>query len=223
MGIYLYCLAGAQDPPPAGFGGVDDAIVTVRPVAGFTAWTSQLDAAPKPALDSVRAHYLVVEAAADHATPVPFRFGQWFETEALAERALEARRAELAAGLERVRGTWEYGVRVLDPAHVHAPPDRSSGRAYLESLARREHEDEADRRRGLEVAASLREWLGTCIREQRVRPLGSAGGLVAVAHLVDRHYTRSYDQRVREFPARLPALRFLLSGPWPPYGFVADD
>lgn len=223
MGIYVYCLAGVGHPEPGPITGLDGAPVTATEAAGFVAWVSALPEAPDPSLDSIRVHNSVVEAAAETATPLPLRFGQWFGTEAALEASLEDRRTELVAGLERVRGAQEFGVRVLDPDRVAERPDRTSGRAYLESLARREQDSDAAGRRGLELARAMREWLGPRIREQRARPLGSAGGLVAIAHLVDRHDTRSYDVRIREFPARYSALRFLFSGPWPPYGFVTDE
>jgi hypothetical protein len=219
MGLYLYCLGHPSHPPPASIQGLDGAAVRAEPVAGFSAWISDMDRAPGASLERVRTHNDVVSAATETATPLPLRFGQWFASHQELSRSLEERRHRLAEDLERVQNALEFGVRVLDPHHQPAVPARTTGTAYLEGLARQARSDEADRSRGQDVAAELGAWLGPLVRDQRVRLVGG-GTLAATAHLVDRHDIGSYNARVRSFPPRRPELRFLLTGPWPPYGFV---
>lgn len=222
-GLYLYCITDPDHPPPRGVGGISGAPVQPLDVDGLGAWVSAMAAPPAPSLDRVREHNQVVEAACAERTALPLRFGQWFEDRRGLESRLHERRAALRAGLARVAGALEMGVRVMDPTFRAEPPDRSTGRAYLEALARREQEAEVARARGAAIAAELREWLGARVRDERVRPLGTAAGLVAVAHLVGRHDIGSYEARAREFPPRHEELRFLFSGPWPPYGFADDE
>lgn len=219
MGIYAYCIGTPGHPPPGGVRGLDDAAVRALAAAEFRVWVSDLARAPSASLDTIRAHNRVVEAAAEEATPLPFRFGQWFASEAALEASLLERREPLGRRLRHVAGTLEHGVRVVDPAHAHRPPDRSSGTAYLEALARQAREDQLDRARGREVAAALHRWLKPLVRDERVRLVGG-GTVAAIAHLVDRHDTGTYRRRVEAFPARWPELRFLFTGPWPPYGFA---
>lgn len=223
MGLYLYCLGVSGHPDPAAVRGVADGEVSALATGGLVAWVSPADAAPKPSLEEVRRHNEVVESACAEQTALPVRFGQWFpDREALDALVLE-RRDALAAALRRVAGAMEMGVRVVDPAVSAGPPDRTTGRAYLESLAQREAAARAARERGEGVAAEVRGWLGELVRDQRVRPLGTAEGLVAIAHLVDRHDIGNYTARVRQLSERHADLRFLTSGPWPPYGFVNDE
>lgn len=231
MGVYLYCLGDPDHPAPqegAGAGeplrGIEGAPVRATAAAGFAAWVSDLERAPSATLERIRAHNAVIETAAADVTPLPLRFGQWFESEAALEASLQERRDGLRDALRRVAGAMEFGVRVVDPASDTArrpaePGDRSSGTAYLEGLVRRERRAEEERRRGAALARELEAWLEGRVRETRARPAGSEG-LVAIAHLVDRHDTREYRLRVGEFPERHPELRFVFSGPWPPYGFV---
>lgn len=220
MGLYLYCVTSTGHPGPGALTGIGGARVQDLEAAGVRGWVSPLDAAPTASLEHVRAHNAVVEAAAEAQTPLPMRFGQWFETEAELATALAERRPRLEAALERVRDALEFGVRVVDPRGAERPaPDRSTGRAYLEGLARREAEAEAARQRGARVAAELRAFLGDLVRDQRVRP-GGPESLVAIAHLVARHDTGTYSARVRTFSERQPELRWVTSGPWPPYGFT---
>ena len=222
MGLYLYCIGAPDHPAPVDVAGIGGAPVEGLSADPFSAWVSTLDRAPSPSLEGAREHNAVVERACLVETALPLRFGQWFADRGALTSVLEERSEILVAGLRRVAGAMEMGIRVLDPAHAHAPPDRSSGKAYLEGIARRETHTREARERGAAVANELGEWLGSLVRERRDRPLGTAAGLVAIACLVARHDTRSYNGRVREFPARHPDLRFLFSGPWPPYGFVDD-
>lgn len=218
-GVYVYCLGDPDHPPPRDVLGIQDAPVNDRRTADFTAWVSPADRAPTASLDHVRAHNRVVEAAARVRTPVPFRFGQWFTDDAALESSLLDRRDGLLASLDRVRDCLEMGVRVVDPASTAEEPDRRSGAAYLQGLARRERQAEGARRRGVAVAEDLRAWLGPLVRDARVQPVGDAT-LVRVAHLVGRHDTGTYRRRMDEFADRTPELHFFQSGPWPPYGFV---
>jgi hypothetical protein len=219
MGIYAYCLGTDSQPEPPPMQGVEGAVVGCERVAGFAVWVSDIPRAPTPSLEAVRAHNAVVEVASEAATPLPFRFGQWFDGRDALVRSLEERRERLGQSLRRVAGALEYGVRVIDPQHQPAPPDRTSGTAYLEALATRARQDEADRARGRDVAAALRARLGPLIRDERVRLVG-AGTLASIAHLVARHDTGEYDRTIRTFPSERPELRFVFTGPWPPYGFV---
>ena len=223
MGLYLYCLGGADHPAPASVRGLDDQPVSAMATAGLAAWVSSLDLAPKPSLEKVRRHNAVVESACAAETALPVRFGQWFPDRAALDALVQERREPLVAGLRRVRGAMEMGVRIVDTAGAAEPRDRSTGRAYLESLARREATGEAARRRGEALAEELRQWLDVLVRDQRVRPLGTTDGLVTIAHLVDRHDTGNYTARVQKLSERHADLRFLTSGPWPPYGFADDE
>ncbi len=219
MGIYAYCLGQKHHPHPGDVTGLSDAPVHDEEIAGFRVWVSDLPRAPAASLDGIRIHNAVVEAASVHATPLPFRFGQWFASREELARSLDERSEVLAQRLTHVADMLEYGIRVVDPAHRTPVADRASGTAYMEGLARRARGDELDRERGREIAAELRDHLGPLVRDERVR-FGGGGTLASIAYLVDRHDTGNYASRVRDYPASRPDLRFLFTGPWPPYGFV---
>lgn len=224
-GLYLYCVGAPGHLAPEAVTGIDGAPIATREVAGLTAWLSELEAAPTPSLERIRQHNRVVERACDERTALPLRFGQWFADDHALETSVRDRLDHLRRGLERVAGAMEMGARILDPEHARddEPPDRSTGRAYLEAIARREGSAKAARDRGEAIARSLTERLNGLVRDARVRPLGSAAGLVAVAYLVGRHDIGNYEAAVRDFAARHADLRFLFSGPWPPYGFADDE
>lgn len=219
MGLYVYCLGRSGHPEPGQVTGIGGAPVRDERIADLRVWVSDLSRPPAASLDGIRAHNAVVEAAATEATPLPFRFGQWFATRNDLVRSLDERGVVLRSRLEHVAGALEYGVRIVDPAHQPPVADRASGTAYMEGLARRARAVELDRDRGRAVAEALRGWLDSVVRDERVH-LGGGGTLASLAHLVDRHDTGNYERLVREYPANRPDLRFLFTGPWPPYGFV---
>lgn len=233
MGVYLYCVGEADHPEPGNTVGIEGAPVRAVDTAGLRVWVSTLPAAPSASLDRVRSHNAVVEASSKERTALPMRFGQWFASESDLQEVIATRRQRLERALERVRGALEFGVRVLDPdrpgvdpsdpapASTAPPADRSSGKAYLESLAQREEGMERTRVRGAEIAGELKLFLGPLVRDHHVRP-GGGEGIVAISHLVARHDTGAYSDRVHTFTERRSDLRFVTSGPWPPYGF-ADD
>jgi len=59
--------------------------------------------------------------------------------------------------------------------------------------------------------------LGSIVRQERIDALPSRHGLVSLAHLVERRAEREYRAGVDRVRGERPELRFLLTGPWPPY------
>lgn len=226
MGVYLYCVAPAGVTPPATLTGMAGAPVDAVEVAALACWVSVLDAPPHASVEAVRAHNGVVAAALCQATPLPVRFGQWLESrEALTERIAD-RAAQYHAALERVAGAVEYGLRVVDPAArapVPGPEARESGTSYLRALAERETRERAALARGRELADGIAALLGSLVRQQRVEPPGPGRGLLGMAHLVAVRDRDAYRAGVEEARRRWPSLRFLTSGPWPPYSFAGEQ
>ncbi|MBW3535659.1 MAG: GvpL/GvpF family gas vesicle protein [Gemmatimonadetes bacterium] len=227
-GVYLFCVApsGARAPGPAlaGYGGEPIQAISLSPLV---LWIQPLRTPPPRTADSVLTHHRVVEEAWRTASALaPMRFGQWFrDREALAE-ALEPRLEALAAGLERVRGAGEHAVRIAEAeraptgAAAEAPEADTPGRAHMEALARRERRWLERAARGRELAEDLAARLGALVRDQRVEPLRE-GGMVSVAHLVERTAEEAYADAVDRFAAERRSLRVVRGGPWPPYSFVS--
>ncbi len=171
-------------------------------------------------------HHRIVEAVWRREGAVaPFRFGEWFRDRDGLLDALEPRREALAAALELVAGAGEHAVRIVGPAGATeagptgAGPGGGPGRAYLEAAARRRHAEEGREERGRELAARLGQRVEGLVRDERVHPL-QAGGLVSVAHLVEREMEARYGAAVEGFAAEHPELRVVRGGPWPPYSFM---
>ena len=194
---YLYCLTAPAAPdPPAGTVGLDGGVV--RRLGD--AWVGDVSSrSVKATVDRIRAHDAVVSAAlGTGSTPVPARFGQTFADDNECVAAISAKKETMSAGLARVAGMVEMTV-VL---RVETTLDSSSGTAYLQSLARREH-----------TARDLNAGLSGHAHETAVRV---EGGVVTLSHLVEREALAMYIERARELTSGMDAR---IIGPAAPYSF----
>ena len=220
MGTYVYCVVPANHVPPPGLAGLDQAAVTLCQIAGLGLWTSSRATAPQPSAEAARTHNDVVQAAiTPEITPVPIRFGQWLDREVeLAER-FGPRADQFKDMIARFAGALEFGLRILDPSHLPEPDPvpATSGTAYLAAIQERLKAQAPAKTLQAQVSAALARH----VRAERIDP-EQAPGLLSLSHLVANVQTEAYQEAVRDLRAALPELRFLASGPWPPYSFARE-
>ena len=58
------------------------------------------------------------------------------------------------------------------------------------------------------------------VRDEKVETAQTKHAVLTVTHLVAREHFDEYRERGRRLRSVFPALRLLLSGPWPPYSFA---
>jgi hypothetical protein len=153
--------------------------------------------APEPTPDWLWRHEEIVEALMADGPVLPMRFGSTTEDVAA---LLESRHDALLAGLERVRGAVELGVRVVGA--VGEPPP-ASGTEYL----RRRAEAAALRRRVHEPLAALSR---AALELDRNGHVG--------AYLVDAPAVEDFREAVERLEIELD-VTLACTGPWPPYSF----
>jgi gas vesicle protein GvpL/GvpF len=151
-------------------------------------------------------HEAVVEALMEGRDVLPVRYGTTFDDEDAAARAVAARRDDLAAALDRVRGAVELSLRVIEPGAERAAGD---GASYLR-----------DRRRREEARRAVHEALGAVARASVERPSPDPSELLRAAYLVDRDAVEQVTELVARLQAANPTLRLLCTGPWPAYSFA---
>lgn len=224
-GLYLYAVVPPETALPR-LRGLEDAEVRSWAFDAFALWYSELDSPLPPTVEGARRHHAVVETAfRDGDTPLPLRFGQWLEDASALEAWVTERAPGLIQSLAGVAGAAEFGIRVtrVGPSDQVRPeprrPSGASGTAYLQALARRtavrrEHEQEAQ-----VVLQEIRRATAGLIRSEHVEKGESRRGLLALSHLVARAHQSEYRARVRDVRGLLHDLRFLVTGPWPPYSF----
>lgn len=251
--LYLYGVIPAGQDLPAGTG---QALRTVEH-ASLAALVEPVDAAefaPEKLDEKLAAlewvtglaqkHEAVLEAAARLGAVVPSRLCTLFSSEEALRLSLAANESGFLAGLERVRGREEWGLKVLcdeaelrsvlgpgDP-HVRAfeaaAASASPGHAFVLGKKR-------DARLAEIAAAHIDGVLDETIdllepetADLRVlRSLLPADGqrVLNLAALVDAEARESFHAAVAELAERFgdEGFRFEMSGPWPPYNFCTGD
>jgi hypothetical protein len=182
------------------------------------------------------AHERVVEAAARAGAALPMKLFTLFASEerALAHVARAAGRIDRT--LARVEGAEEWGVRVVfDPARAARAAEarlggetrglgagagflvRKKGMQLAESDALADAQDAAD---------ALFEQVRAVARDAKRKPIahGPARAKVildAVA-LVPKRAVRRLETTIAKATSRSSGLQIVVTGPWPPYHFVAE-
>ena len=183
-------------------------------------------------------HEGVVEFAGRTGTVLPMKLFTLFRSD---ERALEhvaAQRKRIDRLLERLAGREEWGLRMLldEPRAVErlarSARDEAKGASGTEFLLRKKKQRDLSRdvrERGTERATALFDELARRADDSRRRPppAGPQGQriLLDAAFLIRRDRVKPFQAAVRKAAARLSrdGYELTLSGPWPPYNFVAES
>lgn len=244
-GVLVYCITSPDDANPAAgpdLAGVGGGPVVVRVAGGVALWTEAMEQPMEPTPEAILAHQAVVDRAWRTTTAcLPLRYGQWFASPGDAVAAVEGRLDSLVEALDRVRDAVEYELRVefREPEDPRSAPAangpvpggddaaggtaqaqtaRSRGRAYMETLRRRQAHARETERRGEEVLGALEEAVRDLVRDRR--PASHAEGC-SVAHLLARSEEERYVGRLRGTGVAAPGVHVRLKGPWPPWSFGA--
>jgi hypothetical protein len=117
---------------------------------------------------------------------------------------------------------WEAGV--APPVEDHLPsdldPSAGPGRRYLFQRLGEEQTSEAIRVRGEGLIQSIQTALDPLTEASTLRRFATPRLLLDAAYLVSRERLDMFCQGVERLEERGSGLRYLLSGPWPPYSFA---
>ncbi|MGL4636221.1 MAG: GvpL/GvpF family gas vesicle protein [Beijerinckiaceae bacterium] len=168
--------------------------------------------------DAMQHHRAVVTAASGKAfLPVAFGTSLGQDSAAFCKR-LSASKMGLGAALDLAGTHVEIGVRLHHSAStVSAEPDRASGRAWLQSSAKRAslQQQQAD-----SMQALLDGWRAhTGVADVRV--IDSSGALTRIALMVERQAGAKVAAVIEA--AANPDLAVEVSGPWPLYSFGVEQ
>jgi hypothetical protein len=207
--IALYAITDNPGPPLP-----DLAPLRLVPVNGLAAVCAPAGEAEMSA-EAFWRHEEIVEALMADRDLLPVRYGTRLEDEEAVARAVGEHRDELAAALERVRGSVELSVRVMragtQPSVLPAA-DAGSGTEYLRLRARA---DASRERTARALHAPLSELARAGVEGQPRRQ-----ELFRAAYLVGRDGVERFAAGVARLQQANPGVSILCTGPWPPYSFV---
>jgi hypothetical protein len=246
--VYIYCVVRSARKPaaatvPSGLPGaerpapvkLDDRLWMVTASVPLERYGSgPLEEALRD-LDWVASSALAHEAVVEHfarvpgAAVIPMTLFTMFSTDARAAAEMRKRRPQLERVFDRIEGCEEWGIRVLRDTAASPRRDESGPVSGTAFLAARKQARDASREAAATAATAADQAfdsLAGIARESRRRTDGTAGG---VASLLDAAFLVPTRQRSRfrtaaKRLARGVAARgaaMTLTGPWPPYSFVA--
>jgi hypothetical protein len=208
--IHVYGVVDELSELPA-MRGVEDAPLRCRRVGELELVVSDVAANAEVTQDAVLRHAQVVDELMTRSSAVlPAQFGRPFGGEDELTAAVTSKAADLARGLNRVRGCVEFGLRAVSVAAGPVAHD-PSGAGYMR--ARLEEERQRER-----LIARAHEPLAALARAT-APATASAGGVFECAYLVPAASVEAFRDAVRRVEAASPELTLVCTGPWPPYSF----
>lgn len=226
--VYIYGIVGFPPEFPCRIQGLGGNPVRLLPQGDVAAVVSPSPLSPWPLDEAhVTLHETVVEDVMGNRPILPVRFNTLLGT-AEAVIALLAQRAQVfRSALERVAGKVEMGLRILwqPAAEPEVSPDqeiqeRGPGAEYLYWRLREERGRSRVRAEGERLIHALQAPLFSLAVERCLHPFPTERLLLTAAFLVDRDRVDAFRKRAAKVREDFPHLRFLLTGPWPPYHFV---
>jgi len=225
MKLYVYCLAEGVDrldKTPRGVAG------TAVQIAKFEDLSALVSVCRSDAFQVTRknalAHHEVVRSITQQTTPLPARFGTLVTVQQL-QNYVSTHRPAIKAKLAHVRGRAEMNVRMIankDPLQKSKNEDAPGpGTAFLLEKRKEILSEEAEVAQKNQLSAWLREKLGDLIKEEKISVNSSETVILAKAdHLIERVDVQEYRTRMAQAVEERPEVRFMVSGPWPPYSFA---
>lgn len=194
-----------------------DFVVIVSP------WTPGLPLTQQSIFDHAR----VISDCFKITTVLPFRFGTVFDTDEALRQSVRANRKGFGESVSKLRGKAEMHLKLvvrengaLDEILASDLPTRAGGE-YLSKLrekATRDRERQS-KARALSVQAHK---LFNPLQEEIVCKRVDSGIMIDIAHLIDTGSVEKYQNRYSAAMRHFKDCQVSLSGPWPPYHFVAN-
>ena len=228
---YVFAVAASGIRVPAA-PGIDDAPLFAIPVKDVEAIVCSVTQESFPASpEAVLRHEAVVEAVRDQGPAIPVRFGTVLPGVEAVSRLLDERNKVLAADVGRLGDKGEFGLTALwrdpiggDQGSAEGPDEeRISPGDYLRTWFATYRREDAARERARALAHELGQQLAVYALDSRVRILAGDRLALRAAYLVALSGSEAFRQAFDESRRAHPECRFLLSGPWPPYSFVASS
>lgn len=218
MPFYLYALA------PLGtkvgrLRGVAGEPLKVLAVESLVAIAGELALPPSAATEQLQAQDAVIRAlAAQTEALLPARFGTKERSAAALVARLEPLAPLLQRALDEVRGCEQMTLRVFSDAPNRPAPLKEAGGAGTRYLLRAKER----RSPALPELDPLRRRLRTLLRAERVKGANQPPLRASVFHLIPRGGAQDYQARLRALPTP-PGMRWLATGPFPPYAFAPEE
>ena len=182
-------------------------------------------------------HEEVVEKLMENFTVLPMKLTTLFSRKEDVLSMMEKYYDDFKGNLNRLHGKVEFGLKVLWDADAvkkrlasdslqnncqtvisgTSPGKDFIKRKFTEHIADKGFKEEADKR-----IREIDSFFSKFAAEKKLEKLRSTTLLLSVAYLVEKtkqdRFRQAFEHLKRNIP---PELKYMFSGPWPPYNFIA--
>ena len=248
MYLYVYCITGALQKPIRDMMGLENAPVRTVQYEGIAAVVSAVTMAKIPVSnENALCHAAVIGTIQRAQMVLPMRFSSVFQDDTGVIEFLKNRSAVFMSDLGRLHDTLEMGIRVIQkkvqnteitqsgvkqefgvgeqltalPTPDLQPPASPAmsylqqRRIYYASL------DESDEWVHEIVKTCHAQFEDICVKNKRDTHTSFSSG-VSLNYLIHKDSLNEFKNRFNDLKSSLNELKFLCSGPWPPYHFVSS-
>jgi hypothetical protein len=235
MSWYAYCVAERtsfpellrhrRPMPLTGITGVFGNQIFVFPASDLAVVVSEHNPEDSARMDqqAQRDHARVIAECFQHSTVLPFRFGTHFEDDDALRRSVRSNHRHFIHNVERLRGKAEMHLKVLidDTCPEGRKILEGVGKEYLASLRENASAQRERQSKARALSLQMHRMFLPLAEEITCKRAGEGKMLLDIAHLVDKKSVERYQNKYSSATEELKDCRMQLSGPWPPYHFVA--
>jgi hypothetical protein len=244
--IYLYAIIdqpGGVLPSLAGLENAPLSEIVYQDIAGvYTSFTSNTlksgylkeSTTLDPNEENLWKHEAVLEALMPDHSVLPLRFGSAFAGDSVLLALLQDKYASFSANLRRVQGCVELSLRmnwqnkanqlpvICLAAQTRRQAPAMSGKDYMQTLLKA-RQQEHDLHQQIETQArELLHNLDRLAAENTHVVCLTPYPSMKAAYLLAQSKVPLFRQEVGNLATLHPDLHFALTGPWPPYNFIAN-
>lgn len=235
--IYVYAIVDRPELHISDIDGLEDVPVCLIGYNDIGAIVSPISADKvQTTEDNLWRHEAVMDTLMAERTLLPVRFGTILADEGSVQNILAAHYSDFAADLDRVRGHVELALRVcwddfgtdalvrdVDPTIAASRYEVSPGGQYMVAKLKEYRTRRRQRERAEKYAGIIHSALSDLVTQSTHRLLPTPRVLMTAAYLVNTGEVTNFLRKLEDLRVSHSTLRFLCTGPWPPFTFVAEE
>lgn len=236
MKIYVYGIIDSNKQVNEPVYGLEKARVYNIPFRDIGVVASDLTG-PMPDVteDNILAHEYVVESMMENFTVLPVKFLTVFDAKENVLSMMGDYYTDFKDNLNRLRNKVEFGIKVIWPAekikeHIasscwksgrkEAVSDDSPFKRFIREKFEKYKIDKEFTGKANRLVTTIDIFLGKFAVEKKLGKLKTENLLLDGVYLVEKDKQSNFKEAFEHIRSARTDLRYLFSGPWPPYNFV---
>ena len=234
--IYCYCIIDSNRPLVGKIAGLEEAPVYNIPYHEMGLIVSSLKEEIKGITeDRVLIHERVVESLMGNYTVLPIRFHTVFQNREGALSLMRKYCSDFKNNFLRLRNKVEYGIRVIwsgdlvkegiarklgEETEQLSIPGNTPAKNFLKDKLKEYRINTKFKEEAEENIALIDNHFQNLAAEKKLEKLKSNDLLLSACYLVEKNRQSQFKKTFEKFKNTHTQLKYLFSGPWPPYNFI---